>query len=117
MANIATYEEEKPLSEKEKEVILGIADEMVKSTAIPCTACHYCTSHCPQGIDIPKLLALYNQMLVTGDYDFISRMDIAAMPEEKHPKSCIGGGSCQAVCPQTIHIPEALIDFARRLGE
>lgn len=32
---------------------LGIADEMIKKTAVPCTGCHYCVSKCPKKIDIP----------------------------------------------------------------
>lgn len=50
--NIHTYEEEKPLNEKEMDTLMGITDEMVKKTSVPCTACHYCVDHCPQGLDI-----------------------------------------------------------------
>ena len=36
--------------------ILKIADEMLDKKILPCTACRYCTAHCPKGLDIPKLL-------------------------------------------------------------
>ena len=64
--NIKTFETEKNLKNNELEVLLGIADEMVKKSIVPCTACRYCTSHCPQELDIPSLLELYNEHSFTG---------------------------------------------------
>lgn len=114
-ANIRTYETEQPLDESEMQTLLGIADEMVGKIALPCTACHYCVSHCPQGLDIPNLLALYNEHCFT-DGGFIAPMALSAVPEDKRPNSCIGCRSCEAVCPQQIRISEAMADFARKLG-
>jgi predicted aldo/keto reductase-like oxidoreductase len=39
------------------------------------------------------------------------------MPADKHPDACIGCGSCAAVCPQQIDIPEALADFAELMKD
>lgn len=114
-ANIRTYETEQPLDENEMQALLTIADEMVGKIALPCTACHYCVSHCPQGLDIPNLLALYNEHCFT-DGGFIAPMALSAVPEDKRPNSCIGCRSCEAVCPQQIRISEAMADFARKLG-
>lgn len=114
-ANIRTYETEQPLDENEMQTLLGIADAMVGKIALPCTACHYCVSHCPQGLDIPNLLALYNEHCFT-DGGFIAPMALSAVPEDKRPNSCIGCRSCEAVCPQQIRISEAMADFARKLG-
>ena len=114
-ANIRTYETEQPLNENEMQELLTIADEMVGKIALPCTACHYCVSHCPQGLDIPNLLALYNEHCFT-DGGFIAPMALSAVPEDKRPNSCIGCRSCEAVCPQQIRISEAMADFARKLG-
>lgn len=114
-ANIRTYETEQPLNENEMQALLTIADEMVGKIALPCTACHYCVSHCPQGLDIPNLLALYNEHCFT-DGGFIAPMALSAVPEDKRPNSCIGCRSCEAVCPQQIRISEAMADFARKLG-
>lgn len=112
--NILTYGEEKPLNEKEMDTLMGIADEMVKKTAVPCTACHYCVDHCPQELDIPRLLELYNEHVIT-EGGFIAPMALAAVPREKHPDACIGCRSCEAVCPQQIKISEAMADFAEKL--
>ncbi len=113
-ANIRTYEEEKPLKEEEWGALLHIAKGMVVKIALPCTACHYCTSHCPQGLDIPSLLALYNEHCFT-EGGFIAPMAMMAIPEDKRPGACIGCRSCEAVCPQQIKISEAMADFAEKL--
>ena len=113
--NIRTFAEDKPLNEKEMDTLLQIADKMVKKIVLPCTACHYCTSHCPQGLPIPDLLALYNEHCFT-EGGFIAPMALAAYPPEKLPSACIGCRSCEAVCPQQIKISEAMADFAQKLG-
>lgn len=113
-ANIATFAEDKPLTNAEMEALLAIAKEMTQKIALPCTACHYCVSHCPQGLDIPRLLELYNEHCFTGG-GFIAPMALAAVPEDKLPSACLGCRSCEAVCPQQIKISEAMADFAQKL--
>ncbi len=112
-ANIETFETDKPLNEKEMRALLSIADGMLNGT-LPCTACHYCVSHCPKGLDIPNLLELYNEHSFTGG-GFIAPMALSAVPEEKWPSACIGCRSCEKVCPQQIKISEAMADFAAKL--
>lgn len=111
--NIQTFETDKKLNEQELGTLLGIADDMVKHI-LPCTACRYCTSHCPKGLDIPMLLKLYNEHCFTGG-GFIAPMALMAVPEEKQPSACIGCKSCEAVCPQQIKISEAMADFHKKL--
>lgn len=111
--NVHTFETEKPLSEQEMETLLKIADGLLGGT-LPCTACHYCVSHCPQELDIPKLLSLYNEHCFTGG-GFLAPMALSAEPEEKKPGACVGCRSCEAVCPQEIKISEAMADFAEKL--
>ena len=114
--NIKTFSEDKPLNEEEMKTLLGIANEMLKGNVLPCTACRYCTSHCPKGLDIPKILALYNEYSFTGG-GFIAPMAISALPEDKRPSACIGCKSCEAVCPQEIKISEAMADFTKKLEQ
>ncbi len=113
--NIRTFETEKPLSKKEMDKLLSIADGMLDGT-LPCTACRYCTSHCPQGLDIPMLLNLYNEHSFTGG-GFIAPMALMAVPQEKHPSACVGCRSCEKVCPQQIKISEAMSNFSEKLKE
>ncbi len=111
--NIQIFEESKPLKEEELETLLTVAEGMLKNN-LPCTACHYCVSHCPQKLDIPTLLELYNEHSFTGG-GFIAPMVLGTMPEEKHPSACVGCRSCEKVCPQQIKISEAMADFAAKL--
>ena len=108
--NLATFETEDPLTEKELDSLLSLGDEMTNPKALACTACRYCTSHCPQGLDIPHLLALYNEHRFTGG-GFIAPMALSAIPADKQPCACIGCRSCEAVCPQQLKISEAMADF------
>ena len=112
--NIATFSESKPLSKEELDALVGIADDMVQGGILPCTACRYCTSYCPQGLDIPRLLALYNEHTFTGG-GFLAPMAVEALPEDKRPSACVGCRSCEAVCPQQIKISEAMAAFAKLL--
>ncbi len=112
--NIMTFETDSPLSEGEMETLFSIADGMLNRT-LPCTSCRYCVSHCPKGLDIPRLLELYNEHQFT-EGGFIAPMALAALPREKQPLSCVGCRSCEAVCPQQIKISEAMADFCARLG-
>ena len=114
-ANLDTFEADRPLSEAEKAALLDVAAGMVREQGLPCTACRYCVDHCPRHLDIPGLLALYNEHTFTGG-GFIAPMAVEALPEEKRPAACIGCRSCEAVCPQQLKISEALADFAHKLG-
>ena len=115
-ANISTFETSRPLNKEEMDLILDIADGMIKKTTVPCTACHYCVSHCPMKLDIPFLLKLYNEAMVAGSGDFIAPMALASLPADKQPECCVACHSCEQVCPQTIKIPDHLASFARKLG-
>ncbi|OUP09124.1 aldo/keto reductase [Collinsella sp. An2] len=115
--NIQTFSEDKSLNEEERAALQAVVDEMLGRGTVPCTACHYCTNHCPQGLDIPKLLEMYNEAIVTGGKGgFIPSMYVGTLPEDKRPDACIGCGSCAAVCPQQIDIPGTLADFAAKLA-
>lgn len=114
-ANIATWQTDEPLSKEEFDTLVKLADEETIKGGIPCTACHYCTSHCPKGLSIPELIALYNEHKITGG-GFIAPMAVGSMPKEKRPASCIGCRSCEQVCPQQIKISEMMRDFTSMIG-
>lgn len=114
-ANIITYETDEPLNSEEFDTLVKCVDEEVKNGGLPCTACHYCTSHCPKELPIPELIALYNEHKLTGG-GFIAPMAIGSMPKEKQPANCIGCKSCEQVCPQQIKISEMMKDFSSKLG-
>lgn len=112
--NIKTFETEKKLDQEEMAALLGIADDMLNQKTLPCTACRYCTSHCPKGLDIPALIELYNEHNVS-EGGFIAPMALMAVPQDKQPSACVGCRSCEAVCPQQIKISEMMTDFCEKL--
>ena len=112
--NIDTYETNTPLSKEEFDLLLSIAREMTSVGTLPCTSCRYCTDHCPQEINIPWLIELYNEQIYSNG-GFIAPMALRALPEDKRPSGCIGCRSCEAVCPQNIKISEMMTDFSSRL--
>lgn len=111
--NVATFEEDKPLSEEELKVILKIADGMM-GRMLPCTACRYCITHCPKELDIPRLLGIYNNNQFSGVGN-IQPAVLKNVEKEKWPSKCIACRSCEKVCPQGIKISEAMADFTEKL--
>ena len=117
--NLKTFGEDKPLNEKEMDALMAVVDRMLERKSVPCTACHYCVSHCPQGLDIPRLISLYNEHFITiegGGFDFIAPMALSAIPDEKRPASCLHCHSCEQVCPQQIKISDMMSDFVSEIG-
>lgn len=113
--NIKTYQTKDSLNRQETDALLAVADGMLKEKNLPCTACRYCVSHCPKGLNIPELLKLYNEHCFT-EGGFIAPMAMMAVQEDKRPSACIGCRSCEAVCPQQIKISEVMSDFSLKLG-
>lgn len=113
--NIEIWKEDKPLTASERESLIKMTDEETRKGGLPCTACHYCTSHCPKGLPIPELISLYNEHKITGG-GFIAPMAVGSMPEEKRPSACVGCRSCEQVCPQQLKISEAMSEFSAMIG-
>lgn len=114
--NIATYERTDKLTEDEMAVLFEIADAMIAKASIPCTSCRYCTDHCVQSLDIPRLIELYNERVYSST-EFLAALGLDAADESKHPSACIGCRACEQVCPQGIKISEMMRDFADRLSK
>ena len=110
--NIQTMESPALLSDKQTEILFRAADTMKNS--VPCTACRYCCEGCPKQLNIPVLLANYNDFLLSPSVNI--QMFIDSLPEDKKPAACIGCGKCAKICPQNIDVPMALKTFASQLG-
>lgn len=109
--NLKTFECERPLSEEENKLLLTIAEGMKQS--VPCTACRYCCDGCPMGLDIPKMLATHNEIVIAPSTNAVMWLD--ALEEKQMPTACVKCGKCTKICPQGIAIPEVLSDFVKRL--
>lgn len=92
-------------------ILREISASMTALNTVPCTACRYCTAHCPQKLDIPWLLALYNEHSYSGG-GFIAPMALSSLSDDKKPSACIGCRICEQVCPQNIKISETLAAFS-----
>ena len=109
--NIRIFSEEKPLSDAEWNTLMRFAEEKRGSKTLACTSCRYCTEYCPQGLNIPYLISLYNEIVYSGG-TIITRRGIAALDDSTRPAACIGCGACAEVCPQGIKIPEMMKECA-----
>jgi len=110
--NLRTFETLLPTTPEENKILFEIAEEMKQS--LPCTACRYCKSSCPKGLDIPLFITIYNEMRVVPSFN--AAMRIEGMEEEKKPTACISCGSCVKMCPQNIDVPNALKKLVDLLG-
>ena len=111
--NVRIFDARRTLNARETQLLMEIAEDMKDS--VPCTACRYCCEGCPQKIDIPRLLALYNDFRVAPNFNIT--MAVESMPEGRRPADCIGCGKCARTCPQKIDVPGALAEFAAKLAE
>lgn len=111
--NVRTFSEQKPLSEGEVGLLLDVAEGMKNS--IPCTGCRYCCDGCPMELNIPVLLAYYNEIRFLPTTNVGMRVE--ALPENKRPSACIGCGKCTEICPQNIDVPQAMKDFAEAMSK
>ena len=91
-----------------------MARDMTEKTTLPCTACRYCTTYCPQGLDIPRIIELYNELSCSGGL-FLVSLAVGGLPKGKKPADCIGCRACEEVCPQNIKISEMMRNFAEKL--
>ncbi|MBR2617069.1 MAG: aldo/keto reductase [Clostridia bacterium] len=112
--NIATFQTERPLTDSEMELLLDFGKDMTSKKTLACTSCRYCTDHCPQGLDIPWMIELYNEHAYSGG-GFIAPSAVNALAEEKRPTACARCRSCEAVCPQQIKISEMMAEFQEML--
>lgn len=103
--NCNTFEERLPLNDNEEKVILSLAESL--KNAVPCTGCRYCCDGCPQQIDIPKMIALYNDYQVYPSVNV--SIALSSVKKERMPSACIGCGQCTSVCPQGIDVASLMI--------
>jgi predicted aldo/keto reductase-like oxidoreductase len=99
--NIKTFSETASLTADEQKVLDKVAKTLVN--LVSCTACRYCCEGCPQTLDIPRLIALYNEMSAPRTNSLV--FTIEALGETERPEHCIACGACAQVCPQGIDIP------------
>lgn len=102
--NVNTFNCYQPLNTEEKAYINELGQQLING--IPCTGCGYCLKECPKTLNIPKLLATYND--IAYNKSFTPIMFLENLDEEELPSNCIKCKKCTKMCPQSINIPEHL---------
>jgi predicted aldo/keto reductase-like oxidoreductase len=76
--------------------------------AVPCTACGYCLP-CPSGVDIPGTFSAYNTAKMFDTKKLGAWLySTFVMPRGAAADQCSRCGACEAMCPQSIAIPDRL---------
>ena len=112
--NVSYMEHFEPLSDKEHEVLKTVVEKLNAIPTIPCTGCRYCVDDCPMQIHIPDIFRAVNHQKQFGSEGNVDRSGYESATREGGKASeCLHCGSCEAHCPQHIHIIEELEDAAK----
>jgi predicted aldo/keto reductase-like oxidoreductase len=110
--NVRLFSAPDPVTEEEEALLQQVVATIVD--LVPCTACRYCCDVCPQGLDIPELISMYNE--ATFERAFTLRFTLDAMAESELPSACQACGDCKELCPQEIDIPDIMKRFAATIA-
>ena len=110
-SNIQPFE---PLTGEETALLAEVAEIIRGKTAIGCTGCGYCVTHCPKQIPIPKYIKLYNEITryPGDDWKIIPTHHQMALSAGK-ASDCIGCHACEKHCPQKLTIAEHMKTIAK----
>lgn len=102
-----------PLNNTQWDALQQAAEIIRSNTAIPCTGCGYCTSHCPIGMPIPHYFAIFNDCARNPKEDWKMQHAYDSV-KKNNPKAseCIGCRQCENNCPQKINITSFLSDIS-----
>lgn len=103
-----------PLSMEEQAAIHQATAIITAQTAISCTGCRYCESHCPKKIAIPDYFAMYNELRRYPGDDWKIQPGYDTLTT-RHGKAsdCISCKSCERHCPQHLPIADNLAQVAK----
>lgn len=95
------------LAEEDLSFINQVALEYKKTGFVGCTACGYC-SPCPEGVNIPEIMSLYNEFYINDMSDEVKAKYWEHITPESQAKRCVACGRCQELCPQQLPIPDII---------
>ena len=106
-----------PLTEAEVQHLMQARGLIESQTAVACTGCRYCVSHCPRRIAIPEVFRFYNEICrYPGDDWKIRPAYLRLTHTAGGAEKCVGCKSCEAHCPQRIPIPQVMKQAAEKLA-
>ncbi|MFO7850502.1 MAG: aldo/keto reductase [Spirochaetia bacterium] len=103
------------MSEQERRTVAEVRKAYNALSLVGCTACGYCLP-CPEGVNIPRVLELYNDVHKYGDLVQPQRVYQHILDPSERADNCTECGSCEEVCPQNLSIIAALAEAHRVLG-
>lgn len=112
--NLSYMRNFKPLTDDEQATIKAARRKLLSFDRIPCTACHYCTPGCPQGIHIPEIFSVMNVYKMYGRLKE-ARSDYGWRPGGPRASACIHCGQCEGACPQHLPIISLLEEVVETL--
>lgn len=117
--NVGIWSDEKKLLPTEITLINEQVNRLKKIAGPGCTGCGYCKP-CPQGVDIPGVLSIYNNARVYGFWEHAREQYGSWVKRESEGNRtaswCKECGECEKKCPQKIPIVEQLKDACKRLS-
>jgi predicted aldo/keto reductase-like oxidoreductase len=102
------------LTETEADLIEKMKRFYQARIAIPCTNCGYCMP-CPNSVDIPRNLKLYNDGVMYGSFAEEKRIYNLFLEPEQRAANCIQCKACEEKCPQKIPISEWMLKVKENL--
>jgi predicted aldo/keto reductase-like oxidoreductase len=102
------------LSPGELAVYDRVRQEYERISPIRCTDCKYCLP-CPSGVNIPRVLEIYDDLMMYGDDTWANWAYNILLPEDARGNMCIDCGECLEKCPQKIEIPDWLAQIHKTL--
>ncbi|MCL2702239.1 MAG: aldo/keto reductase [Defluviitaleaceae bacterium] len=105
--NIEIFGRNDPVTESEKALLNSVVETLAE--LVPCTGCRYCCDPCPQKLEIPTLLSMYNETGYESSWSVNQMLEL--MNDAEKPQACVKCGVCNPLCPQNIDIPDALSKF------
>lgn len=111
--NIETFSEDKPLNDKEWDLLFEVAEEKLEKLVVPCTACQYCMPECPKKLDIPFLMEAYNRLAFSPGGSVPGFME--HLEEHHMPSACIACKACEKQCPQNIKIADTMFKLNMKI--
>ena len=103
--NVKSADKSKPgeLTRKELALYDLVKQKYQEIGYLSCTGCRYCLP-CPEGVDIPEILTLYNEYYTKDRNEEIAKKYAKLIAPENQAKKCVNCGKCEELCPQKIPI-------------
>ncbi len=107
--NVETASQSFPgvLTDDELELLDRIASKYRELGFVGCTGCRYCIP-CPEGVNIPEIISLYNEYYVKGRSDELESKYWEHITPESQAKRCKRCRKCEELCPQHLPVSDVL---------